>query len=127
MKKILVVDDDGLSLKLVRDLLEIRGYDLITGSDGTEGIKLAISEKPDLLLIDNQMPSKTGLDVTRDLRKMPDMREIRIIIMSASTMKEEVQSYMDAGCDDFVAKPIMLNDLLTKVSRVLGEEFEGRE
>lgn len=121
-KKILIVEDNDLNLKLFRDLLAAHGYDTIETKDGVEAIALTISEHPDLILMDIQLPEISGLDVTRRLKSDVATSEIPIIAVTAFAMKDDEEKILAAGCEAYISKPISIVPFLNTVRRFLGEE-----
>lgn len=121
-KKILIVEDNDLNLKLFRDLLMAHNYEIIDTKDGLEAIKLARSENPDLILMDIQLPEVSGLDVTRRLKADADVSHIPIIAVTAFAMKDDEEKILAAGCEAYVSKPISIVPFLNTVRKFLGEE-----
>ena len=116
---ILVVEDNELNMKLFHDLLEVQGYTILQTGDGNEAYELALRHRPDLILMDIQLPEKSGLEVTREIKAEPTLRDIPIIAVTAFAMKDDEERIRAAGCDDYVAKPISVTAFLEKVKRVL--------
>jgi two-component system, cell cycle response regulator DivK len=121
-KRILIVEDNDLNLKLFRDLLTAHGYDTIETKEGMEAIKLTRTEHPDLILMDIQLPEISGLDVTRKLKSEDSIRDIPIIAVTAFAMKDDEEKILSAGCEAYVSKPISIVPFLNTVRRFLGEE-----
>jgi len=121
-KRILIVEDNDLNLKLFRDLLMAHGYDTIETKEGLEAITLTKSEHPDLILMDIQLPEISGLDVTRRLKSDEDIRSIPIIAVTAFAMKDDEEKILSAGCEAYISKPISIVPFLNTVRRFLGEE-----
>lgn len=121
-KKILIVEDNDLNLKLFRDLLTAHSYETLETKDGLEAIMLTRSEKPDLILMDIQLPEISGLDVTRRLKADEAIRHIPIIAVTAFAMKDDEEKILAAGCEAYVSKPISIMSFLNTVRRFLGEE-----
>lgn len=121
-KRILIVEDNDLNLKLFRDLLSAHGYDTIETKDGLEAIMLTRNERPDLILMDIQLPEISGLDVTRRLKADEAIREIPIIAVTAFAMKDDEEKILAAGCEAYISKPISIGPFLNTVRRFLGEE-----
>lgn len=121
-KRILIVEDNDLNLKLFRDLLTAHGYDTIETKEGLEAINLTREEKPDLILMDIQLPEISGLDVTRRLKSEDAIREIPIIAVTAFAMKDDEEKILSAGCQAYISKPISIVSFLNTVRRFLGEE-----
>lgn len=113
--KILVVDDDEAILEAIQVSLELEEYRVCTASDGKSAIKTALSEKPDIIILDVLLSGSDGRDIARTLKKMHGTSHIPIIMVSAHSNVRE--SVVQAGADDFVAKPFDMNVLLEKVSR----------
>jgi len=121
-KKILIVDDSKTILMAQRMILGKEPYDLIFASDGEEGIRKALSDKPDLILLDVVMPKLTGLDVCRLLRSEEATKDIPILLVTTRGEGENVEKGYAAGCNDYVTKPINSLELLTKVRNYLQAE-----
>lgn len=121
-KKILIVEDNDLNLKLFRDLLGAHGYDTIETKEGLEAITLTKSERPDLILMDIQLPEISGLDVTRRLKADPSICHIPIVAVTAFAMKDDEEKILAAGCEAYLSKPISIMTFMETVKRFLGEE-----
>lgn len=121
-KKILIVEDNDLNLKLFRDLLMAHNYEIVETKDGLEAIRLARSENPDLILMDIQLPEVSGLDVTRRLKADTDVSHIPIIAVTAFAMKDDEEKILAAGCEAYISKPISIVPFLNTVRKFLGEE-----
>lgn len=121
-KRILIVEDNDLNLKLFRDLLAAHGYDTIETKEGLEAIRLAKDGNPDLILMDIQLPEISGLDVTRRLKADGDISHIPIIAVTAFAMKDDEERILSAGCEAYISKPISIVPFLNTVRRFLGEE-----
>ena len=121
-KRILIVEDNDLNLKLFRDLLTAHGYDTIETKEGLEAITLTRSERPDLILMDIQLPEISGLDVTRRLKAEDLLRDIPIIAVTAFAMKDDEEKILAAGCQAYISKPISIVPFLNTIRRFLGEE-----
>ncbi len=120
MPKILLVDDVDLFLELERSYLDGLGYDLVTASSGEEALKRLEKIAPDLLLLDYYMPGMDGDEVCRLIRKSQRWRHLPILMVTAAGKPEEVQRCLDAGCDDYICKPVNKQELQEKVQRLLG-------
>ena len=121
-KRILIVEDNDLNLKLFRDLLGAHGYETIETKEGLEAIALTRSERPDLILMDIQLPEISGLDVTRQLKADELIRGIPIIAVTAFAMKDDEEKILSAGCEAYISKPISIVPFLNTVRRFLGEQ-----
>ena len=120
-KKILIVEDNDLNLKLFRDLLEAHDYETIETKDGREAVQLAKSRRPDLILMDIQLPEISGLDVTRKIKADKDVCDIPIIAVTAFAMKDDEEKILRAGCEAYISKPISIVHFLETIRRFLGE------
>lgn len=124
-KKILIVEDDPRSLKMIRMLLRPYGYSLLEATDGEEALKVARSDKPDLIIMDLRLPKVSGLEVTRQLRQMSDFSHIAIIAITAYAMKGDKEKAISAGCDAYVAKPINTRELPRLITEMLLQRKEN--
>jgi two-component system, cell cycle response regulator DivK len=121
-KRILIVEDNDLNLKLFRDLLTAHGYDTIETKEGLEAINMTRTQHPDLILMDIQLPEISGLDVTRRLKADNSICGIPIIAVTAFAMKDDEEKILSAGCEAYISKPISIVPFLNTVRRFLGEE-----
>ena len=118
-KTILVVEDNELNMKLFHDLLEAHGYNILQTRDGMEALKLARHHKPDLILMDIQLPEVSGLEVTKWIKEDDDLKAIPIIAVTAFAMKGDEEKIREGGCEGYLAKPISLTSFLETVERHL--------
>jgi len=118
---ILIVEDNPKNLKLVRDTLQVKGYQTIEAGTGEQGVQLAREHHPALILMDIQLPGISGVDAFRQLRGDPATRSIPVIAVTASVMARERQKVMAAGFDGFQGKPISVRELLTTIRQLLDE------
>ena len=121
-KRILIVEDNDLNLKLFRDLLTAHGYETLETKDGLEAIMLTRNERPNLVLMDIQLPEISGLDVTRRLKSDEAIRHIPIIAVTAFAMKDDEEKILSAGCEAYISKPISILPFLNTIRKFLGEE-----
>ena len=119
-KKVLIVEDNELNMKLFHDLLTAFGYQTIQTRDGTKALELARSEKPDLVLMDIQLPEVSGLDVTKWLKSDPELAGIPVIAVTAFAMKGDEQRIREGGCEAYLSKPISVASFIATVKRFLG-------
>jgi two-component system cell cycle response regulator DivK len=112
---ILVVDDDQPSRVLASDVLRVKGYKVLTASNGKEAVELALVNKPALILMDMAMPVMTGLDAVRILKADPHTCAIPIVALTASVMDGSEERIRKAGCDGYLAKPVTPMQILKKV------------
>jgi CheY-like chemotaxis protein len=103
---ILIVEDSPLNRKLVEAVLRPHGYRLLIAVDGEEAIEMATRERPDLILMDIQLPKVSGYDATKTLRSQPETAHIPIVALTAHAMADERERVMAAGCDGYITKPI---------------------
>jgi len=119
-KKILVVEDDLVTQRMLSARLEITGYDVITASDGEEALNKARKENPDLLILDLMLPKMTGYEVCRMLKFDDKYKKIPIIILSSLDQQDEREKAVKAGADTYVIKPFDLEQLLVKIKDFIG-------
>ena len=119
MTLILIVEDNEKNLKLVRDVLRVKGYATIEATNAEDGIALANAHKPDLILMDIQLPGMNGIDALRVLRADSATAGIPAIAVTASVMQQDRNLITDAGFDGYVGKPINLKEFLDTVSTTL--------
>ncbi|BAQ66122.1 response regulator [Geminocystis sp. NIES-3709] len=115
MYKILLVEDNEMNRDMLSRRLKRKGYEIIIAVDGNEGIEKAISEKPDLILMDMSLPIIDGWTATQQLKQKEDTKSTPIIALTAHAMAGDHQKAIDAGCDDYDTKPIELPRLLSKI------------
>ena len=118
-KKILVVEDTEDNRQILRDLLSMAGYDLIEANDGAEGVARASEHKPDLILMDIQMPVMDGYEATRRIKADPALKAIPIIAVTSYALSGDEEKARAAGCDAYVAKPFSPREMLAKVREML--------
>ena len=118
-KTVLIVEDNELNMKLFNDLLEAHGYFTLQTKDGVEALRLARTHRPDLILMDIQLPEVSGLEVTKWLKEDEDLRSIPIIAVTAFAMKGDEQKIRDGGCEAYIAKPISVASFMSTVERFL--------
>jgi two-component system, cell cycle response regulator DivK len=118
--RILVVEDNPDNRILITDVLTSLDYEVIVAVDGEEGVAKATSEKPDLILMDLSLPQMDGWTATRHIKSKPDLRHIKIIALTAHAMVGDREKALEAGCDDYVSKPIDLRELAGKLTQYLG-------
>jgi len=116
---ILIVEDDPRNLKLIRDLLQIRGYTTLEATDGKQGVDMARAKMPDLILMDIQMPVMNGLEATSILKADPVTKSITIVALTAFAMQGDREKCMEAGFNDYITKPLDTRAFVTKVKKYL--------
>ena len=118
--KILIAEDNPLNMRMLEMLLMARGYPfLLKAVNGEEALEIAIKEKPALILMDIQLPRMNGLEVTRRLKRMPSLRHIPIIALTAYAMKGDREKCLGAGCDAYLSKPVSTRELPKVIGRIL--------
>ena len=118
-KKVLVVEDNELNMKLFHDLLEAHGIDTIETRNGNDVLNLARENKPDLILMDIQLPEVSGLDVTRWLKDDDELKNIPVIAVTAFAMKGDEQKIREGGCEDYISKPISVTHFMEVIQKHL--------
>ena len=118
-KTVLVVEDNELNMKLFHDLLEAHGYDTLQTRDGVEALKIAREHKPDLILMDIQLPEVSGLEVAKWIKEDANLRAIPIVAVTAFAMKGDEEKIRQGGCEAYIAKPISVAKFLETVERFL--------
>jgi two-component system, cell cycle response regulator DivK len=119
-KTVLIVEDNELNMKLFHDLLEAHGCDILQTKDGMEALKIARAQRPDLILMDIQLPEVSGLEVTKWIKEDDELRAIPIIAVTAFAMKGDEEKIREGGCEAYIAKPISVINFLDTVERFLG-------
>ena len=119
-KRILVVEDTEDNRNIIRDLLTSAGFEMIEAITGEEGVAMAARHKPDLILMDIQLPVIDGYEATRRIKAIPELKSIPVIAVTSYALAGDEQKTRDAGCDGYVAKPFSPRQLLAKVREFLG-------
>ncbi|MBV9865677.1 MAG: response regulator [Abitibacteriaceae bacterium] len=120
MTKILLVEDNELNRDMLSRRLERRGYEVVIAVDGKEGVELAQSAMPDLILMDMSLPVLDGWEATRQLKADAPTQAIPVIALTAHAMAGDREKALEAGCDDYDTKPVELPRLITKIEALLG-------
>ncbi len=118
-KKVLIVEDNDLNMKLFNDLLEAHGYLTLQTKNGVDALRMARQHRPDLILMDIQLPEVSGLEVTKWLKEDDDLRAIPVIAVTAFAMKGDEEKIRNGGCEAYIAKPISVASFLGTVERFL--------
>jgi two-component system cell cycle response regulator DivK len=124
---VLVVEDNHLNMKLFNGLLELGGYNVLQAKNGMEGWRMARERRPDLILMDIQLPGVSGLEVTKWLKDDENLKSIPVIAVTAFAMKGDEEKIREGGCDGYIEKPISLSDFLETVERFAGPPVAERE
>ncbi len=122
-KRILIVEDNELNLKLSYDILEFHGYGIVATGLGAGALDLTLLHQPELILLDNQLPDISGLEVARRLKADERTRTIPMIGITAFAMQDDERKVLDSGCNFYVAKPFNIGELLELVKRLIGENL----
>ena len=122
MPKILLVEDNELNRDMLSRRLERRGFQVLIAVDGAQGVAMAQSEAPDLVLMDMSLPVVDGWEATRRLKAAPETRAVPIIALTSHAMVGDRDKAIEAGCDDYDTKPIELPRLLEKINRLIAKE-----
>lgn len=120
-KTVLIVEDNELNMKLFNDLLEAHGYATLKTANGVEAVELARAHKPDLILMDIQLPEVSGLEVTRWIKDDEELKAIPVIAVTAFAMKGDEERIREGGCEAYLSKPISVAKFLETVRTYLGD------
>ncbi len=120
MKTILIVEDNEKNMKLVRDVLQAKGYATLEAVTGEDGVRLAAERRPALVLMDIQLPGISGIEALKRLRADPATASIPVIAVTASVMASDRRNITDAGFDGYVGKPLNLREFLDAVAGAIG-------
>lgn len=121
MKKILLIEDNAMNIKLVSEILEVAGYASVVASDAAKGLELAREQKPDLILMDVQLPGMDGLTATAELKRDERTRHIPVIAMTGFAMTGDEERVRQAGCDAYIAKPFRYHEFLGALNTLLAQ------
>ena len=120
-KTVLIVEDNELNMKLFNDLLQAHGYETLQSHNGHDALELAQKYHPDLILMDIQLPERSGLEVTADIKADPSLADIPVIAVTAFAMKSDEQRIREGGCEDYLAKPISVPVFIEKIKKYLDD------
>ena len=123
---ILVAEDSADSREMMQLLLETKGYQVIAAVDGMHAVEVALSSRPDLVLLDLELPRLDGLSVTRELRLHPTLTDVPIIILSGHDPSRFRKEALDAGCDDYLLKPINFDRLEELLGQMIARPYRPR-
>jgi len=119
-KTVLIVEDNELNMKLFRDLLEAHGYKTIGTNKGAEALALVRQHRPDLILMDIQLPEVSGLDVTRWIKNDPELQSTPVVAVTAFAMKGDEERIREGGCEAYLSKPISVGKFIETVRQFIG-------
>ena len=122
MSLVLIVEDNPRNMKLVRDVLQVKGHETLEATTAEDGIVLAVERRPDLVLMDIQLPGMNGIDALRVLRADPATAKIPVIAVTASVMQQDRKVILEAGFDSYLGKPLNLAEFLAAVNAALGKK-----
>jgi CheY-like chemotaxis protein len=122
---ILIVEDNEKNMKLVRDLLQVKGYETLETETAEEGIRVAREKIPDLILMDIQLPGMNGIEALRRLREDPSTHKIPVVAVTASAMSQDREKIMAAGFDGYQRKPLEMKEFLAVVREILSMKPKG--
>ena len=118
-KTVLIVEDNTLHMKMMNDLLQASGYEVLKSIDGNDVMVLVKEHRPDLIVMDIQLPGISGLELTQMLKADDELKHIPVIAVTAFAMRGDEKAILEAGCDDYAAKPISVPMLLEKIANLL--------
>ncbi len=119
-KTVLIVEDNELNMKLFNDLLDAHGYRTLQTRDGMEALDMARTHKPDLILMDIQLPEVSGLEVTKWLKADDELQSIPVVAVTAFAMKGDEEKIREGGCEAYISKPISVATFLDTVRKFIG-------
>jgi len=120
--KVLLVEDNPQNRYLVTFLLENSGYEVVAAEDGEAAVVAVETHRPDLILMDVQLPKMDGYEATRHIKGDPRFKDIPLVALTAHSMKGDRGKALEAGCDDYITKPVDAEQLLARIKSLLGEE-----
>ena len=119
-KTVLIVEDNELNMKLFHDLLEAQGYETLETREGLAALSLAREHRPDLILMDIQLPEVSGLEVTKWLKEDDQLRQIPVVAVTAFAMKGDEERIREGGCEAYLSKPISVGKFIETIRHFLG-------
>ncbi|MCQ0990014.1 response regulator [Jiella marina] len=120
-KTVMIVEDNELNMKLFRDLLVAHGYETVQTRSGLSAVELARQNRPDLILMDIQLPEISGLDVTKQLKADPELHQIPVVAVTAFAMKGDEERIRQGGCEAYISKPISVTRFMEVVRSFLDD------
>lgn len=125
-RSVLYIEDNLHNRRLVRKILQSRGYTVVEAEDGISGLQMVQDEHPALVLLDIGLPGMDGLEVVARLKADTDLQEIPVIALTASAMRGDRERFLAAGCDDYLSKPVQAMELITKVGSYYSLSKNGK-
>ncbi len=123
-RKVCIIEDNEKNLYLIKYLLEMSGFQVIYAMNGLDGIELVAHDRPDVILLDIQLPEMNGYEVAQELRKLPDVKETPIIAVTSYAMPGDKEKALEAGCTGYIEKPINPDTFIGEVMRYSGESSD---
>jgi two-component system cell cycle response regulator DivK len=120
-KVVLLIEDNAANMKFCHAVLDAHGYSLLQATNGMEGLRMVREHRPDLILMDIQLPDFSGLEVTKWLKEDENLKSIPVIAVTAFAMVDDEERCRDSGCDGYISKPISIANLLQNVERFLDQ------
>lgn len=120
-KKVMIVEDNELNMKLFRDLIETSGYISIQTRSGLEALEIARQHKPDIIIMDIQLPEISGLEITKQIKEDNELQDIPVIAVTAFAMKGDEERIRKGGCEAYISKPISLSIFMETIKKYIGE------
>ncbi len=120
-KTVMIVEDNDLNMKLFHDLLDAHGYQTLQTRNGMEALELARKHRPDLILMDIQLPEVSGLEVTKWLKEDDNLRSIPVVAVTAFAMKGDEARIREGGCEAYISKPISVSKFMDTVRQFIGD------
>jgi two-component system cell cycle response regulator DivK len=119
-KTVLIVEDNELNMRLFHDIMEMQGYNILQTTNGMDALKLTRRHRPDLIVMDIQLPEVSGLEVTKWIKEDDDLRSTPIIAVTAFALKGDESKILQSGCEAYLAKPISISHFLETVESFMG-------
>ncbi len=120
-KRVLYIEDNFQNKRLIKKILAAKGYEVLEAEDGLQGIALAARERPDLILMDINIPGIDGMEATSRLKSSPDLSHSPVVALTANAMRGDREKIMAAGCDEYLQKPVNSAKLVETIKRFIGE------
>lgn len=120
-KKVMIVEDNELNMKLFRDVIETSGYMSIQTRSGLEALEIARQHKPDIIIMDIQLPEISGLEITKQIKEDNNLQDIPVIAVTAFAMKGDEERIRKGGCEAYISKPISLSIFMETIKKYIGE------
>ncbi len=119
MKRILVVEDNEINMKLCREIIRYGGYEMIEARDGNEAIEKAMKEMPNLICMDIQLPGMDGVTAMKKMKEYPELKDIPVIALTSYAMPGDKERFLSEGFDDYISKPMKVQEVLETIKKYL--------